>query len=130
MISVMPVTALMMKITRAPCEQGELLRRMQKYDNLWNRCGSNGCLFIRKESGIDLAQELRKSGYRGLIIGMSAGSRYRDGGIFDKTILKPLSLESLNTLMTQMKGTKWFGLDDVVYDELRGRKTRRLSRPV
>ena len=101
---VMQVTALMMK------SKGLLVSKAKTSEECKNTITSGidvvlMDVFLSGESGIDLAQELRKSGYRGLIIGMSAESKaLEDSGIFDKTILKPLSLESLNTLMTQIEG--------------------------
>ena len=59
-------------------------------------------VFLSGESGVELAQELRETGFNGLIVGMSAESKVlEDHSVFDLTILKPLSLASLNALMKQ-----------------------------
>ena len=101
---VMQVTALMMK------SKGLRVSKAKTSEECKNTITSGidvvlMDVFLSGESGVELAQELRKSGYRGLIIGMSAESKaLEDIAIFDKTILKPLSLESLNTLMKQIEG--------------------------
>ena len=101
---VMQVTALMMK------SKGLRVSKAKTSEECKNAITSGidvvlMDVFLSGESGVELAQELRKSGYRGLIIGMSAESKaLEDIAIFDKTILKPLSLESLNTLLKQLEG--------------------------
>ena len=61
-------------------------------------------VFLSGESGVELAQELRETGFNGLIVGMSAESKVlEDHSVFDLTILKPLSLASLNSLMKQIE---------------------------
>ena len=60
-------------------------------------------VFLSGESGAELAQELRKEGYEGIIIGVSAEPKALDDTqVFDMTILKPLSLATLNALVNQL----------------------------
>ena len=60
-------------------------------------------VFLAGESGIELARKLREQGYQGLIVGMSAEEKVLENVVeFDITILKPLSLGALNTLIQQI----------------------------